>query len=356
MGKKKILSSILAGSLFGLAIVSPVKAMDVENNIGCECVISDDEINNLKVSNSVEILGKKYDLSDVDPSVLKCVAKEFSRINLENLNENDKIEVLTNIKDILDDYEKDPKKYENFPETLEYRPTIFLKQDIQYAQNKIKDLKEEQEALKRTKMVKQEIDIRVSEIQDKIDKLGGWINYSVANFNENSYEPMFCNVETIEENGTKQDVKEIKTLISSVYSTNSYDKIFKVNVNSNGTYSISGNVEIPAVELSEIFMRNLEFENAKAYNILKEIEAVKLSKISKEEQDKKIKKLEKELQSVKAYGISQEIVLLNIEKETIQLTFLAPEDMKERINELDKEINEKTNILNDYIEKSSKGD
>lgn len=351
MSKKKILSSILAGSLFGLAIVAPVKAMNVENNSGYVCVISDDEINNLKVSDGVEVLGKKYDLSNVNPSVLKLIAREFGRINSGNLSESDKTKILTNIKNILEDYKKDPKKYENFPETLEYGPTTFLREDILYVQNKIKDLKQEQEALKKTKMVQQEIDRRVKELQNKIDKLSGWINYSVANFNENSYKKMFCNTEITEETNTKQDVK---SLISSVYATNSYDKIFKVNVNSNGTYTIDGNVQIPKGELSEIFMRNLEFENTKAYNILKEIEAVKLSKISKEEQDKKIKELEKELQSVRAYGISQEIVLLNIEKETIQLTFLSPEAMKERVSELDKEINEKTKILNDYIEKFSK--
>ncbi len=356
MGKKKILSSILAGSLFGLAIMAPVKAIDVENNSGYECTISDDEINNLKVSDGVEILGKKYDLSGVNPSVLKSIANGFSRINSGSLSESDKTKTLTDIKNLLDEYEKDPKKYENFPETLEYGPTTFLREDVNYAQNKIKDLKQEQEALKKTKMVQQEIDKRVKELQDKIDRLSGWINYSVANFNENSYKRMFCNTEVVEETNVKQDVTEVKSLISSVYATNSYDKIFKVSVNSNGTYSIDGNVEVPVSELSEIFMRNLEFENIKAYNILKEIEAVKLSKISKEEQDKKIKELEKELQSVKAYGISQEIVLLNIEKETIQLIFLAPEAMEEKVNELDKEINERTKILNDYIEKSSKGE
>ena len=86
MGRKKILSSILAGTLFGLAVVFPVKAMNVENNSGYECTVSDDEINNLKVSDGVEVLGKKYDLSGVNPSVLKSIAKAFSRKNSGSLS------------------------------------------------------------------------------------------------------------------------------------------------------------------------------------------------------------------------------------------------------------------------------
>ena len=144
MIRKKILSSILAGTLLGLAVIFPVKAMNVKSNSGYECTISDEEINNLKASDGIEILGKKYDLSNVNPSVLKVVAKEISRINSGNLSESDKTKALTDIKNILDDYEKDSKKYENYPETLEYGPATLLRQDIYYVQTKISDLKQEQ--------------------------------------------------------------------------------------------------------------------------------------------------------------------------------------------------------------------
>ena len=348
MIRKKILSSILAGTLLGLAVIFPVKAMNVKSNSGYECTISDEEINNLKASDGIEILGKKYDLSNVNPSVLKVVAKEISRINSGNLSESDKTRALTDIKNILDDYEKDPKKYENYPETLEYGPATLLRQDIYYVQTKISDLKQEQETLKKTKMAEEEINKRVKELQDKIDKLGGWINYSVANFSEDSYKQMFCDMELIEENSTNQDVKEVESLITAVYATNSYNKIFKVSVNSDGTYSVDGNVEVSAGELSEIIEKNLEFENLKVRNLLEEIKAVENSKIAEIEQEKQIKQLKREIESVKAYGLSQEIILLNLERDALEKTKISIEFMEERLNEIDKKISEKLESLKDF--------
>ena len=348
MIRKKILSSILAGTLLGLAVIAPVKAMNVKSNDGYECVISDEEINNLKVSDGIEILGKKYDLSNVNPSVLKTVAKVISRINSGDLSESDKTRALTDIKNILDDYEKDPKKYENYPETLEYGPATLLRQDIYYVQTKISDLKQEQETLKKTKMAEEEINKRVKELQDKIDKLGGWINYSVANFSEDSYKQMFCDMELIEENSTKQDVKDVERLIAAVYATSSYDKIFKVSVNSDGTYSVDGDVEVSVGELSEIIEKNLEFENLKVRNLLEEIKAVENSKIAKVEQEKQIKQLKREIESVKAYGLSQEIILLNLERDALEKTKISIEFMEERLNEIDKKISEKLESLKDF--------
>lgn len=348
MIRKKILSSILAGTLLGLAVIAPVKAVNVKSNSGYECTISDEEINNLKVSDGIEILGKKYDLSNVNPSVLKVVAKEISRINSGDLSESDKTKALTDIKNILDDYEKDSKKYENYPETLEYGPATLLRQDIYYVQTKISDLKQEQETLKKTKMAEEEINKRVKELQDKIDKLGGWINYSVSNFSEDSYKQMFCDMELIEENSTNQDVKDVESLIAAVYATSSYDKIFKVSVNSDGTYSVDGNVEVSVGELSEIIEKNLEFENLKVRNLLEEIKAVENSKIAKVEQEKRIKQLKREIESVKAYGLSQEIILLNLERDALEKTKIRIEFMEERLNEIDKKISEKLESLKDF--------
>lgn len=348
MIRKKILSSILAGTLLGLAVIAPVKAVNVKSNSGYECTISDEEINNLKVSDGIEILGKKYDLSNVNPSVLKVVAKEISRINSGDLSESDKTKALTDIKNILDDYEKDSKKYENYPETLEYGPATLLRQDIYYVQTKISDLKQEQETLKKTKMAEEEINKRVKELQDKIDKLGGWINYSVSNFSEDSYKQMFCDMELIEENSTNQDVKDVESLIAAVYATSSYDKIFKVSVNSDGTYSVDGNVEVSVGELSEIIEKNLEFENLKVRNLLEEIKAVENSKIAKVEQEKRIKQLKREIESVKAYGLSQEIILLNLERDALEKTKISIEFMEERLNEIDKKISEKLESLKDF--------
>lgn len=348
MSKKKILSSILAGILLGLVIIAPVKAMNLENNSGYECTISDEEINNLKVSDGIEILGKKYDLSDVNSSVLKFIAMEISRINSGDLSEIDKTKALTDIKNILDDYEKYPNKYENYTETLEYGPATFLRQDIYNVQTEISNLKQEQETLKKTKMAQVEIDKKVKELQDKINKLGGWINYIVANFSENSYKPMFCDMEVIEKNDTEQDIKEAESLIEAVYATNSYNKIFKVSVNFDGTYSVDGNVEVSAGELLEIIRKNLEFENLKVRSLLQEIKAVENSKIAEIEQEKQIKQLKREIESVKAYGLSQEIILLNLERDAIKKTKISIEFMEERIDEIDKKISENLEILKDF--------
>ena len=284
----------------------------------------------------------------MNPSVLKTVAKVISRINSGDLSESDKTKALTDIKNILDDYEKDSKKYENYPETLEYGPATLLRQDIYYVQTKILDLKQEQETLKKTKMAEEEINKRVKELQDKIDKLGGWINYSVANFSEDSYKQMFCDMELIEENSTKQDVKDVESLIAAVYATSSYDKIFKVSVNSDGTYSVDGDVEVSVGELSEIIEKNLEFENLKVRNLLEEIKAVENSKIAKVEQEKQIKQLKREIESVKAYGLSQEIILLNLERDALEKTKISIEFMEERLNEIDKKISEKLESLKDF--------
>ena len=286
MIRKKILSSILAGTLLGLAVIFPVKAMNVKSNSGYECTISDEEINNLKASDGIE--------------------------------------------------------------TLDYWPSTLLRQDIYYFQTKISDLKQEQETLKKTKMAEEEINKRVKELQDKIDKLGGWINYSVANFSEDSYKQMFCDMELIEENSTNQDVKEVESLITAVYATNSYNKIFKVSVNSDGTYSVDGNVEVSAGELSEIIEKNLEFENLKVINLLEEIKAVENSKIAEIEQEKQIKQLKREIESVKAYGLSQEIILLNLERDALEKTKISIEFMEERLNEIDKKISEKLESLKDF--------
>ena len=193
MQKNKILSSVVAGILLGLSTSSSVKAVD--NKVSSDVICySEEAVKNLDVSGfeSVDILGTKFDLSNVNPSVLQTVARVFNEINSGNLSVAQKNEQLVGIKDLLSKYFSNPSEFENFPVTLDLGPATKLKEEIIYVQSKINDLKSQQESIKLTKMAQQAIDDSVKELQSSIDYLSKWINYAVFSFKDSEYVTTFC--------------------------------------------------------------------------------------------------------------------------------------------------------------------
>lgn len=349
MSRKKILLSILAG--LSLCLFVGINATAVENNSSsnsssyCKYV----DINDIEGFEKVDILGSMYDLSLVNPAVVQSAIRTFDEINTGNLSEDDKNKKLKDIKEMLDEYFKDPEKFENFPVTLDLGPSSLLREEIKYVQDKIKELKDEQESIKKTKMEQRAIDEKVQELQNEINNLSRWVNYSVVNFNSSKYETTFCDILSLDSSvNVEENLGEnVEVLLSSVYVTSDYEDLFRVFVNSNGEFTIEGS-EISDADLLEIIKKNLEFENLKVRNLLEEIKAVENSKIAEIEQEKQIKQLKREIESVKAYGLSQEIILLNLERDALEKTKISIEFMEERINEIDKKISEKLESLKDF--------
>lgn len=343
MNKKNILSFVLIGALFSmtLGVVTKASAKDHVNNI-TQCGYID--TNALKGYESIEILGTKYDLSNVNSAVVQVVIRAYDDINSENLTGELKNETLKPVKEILDKYMNDPSKFENFPVTLDLGPSSLLREEINFVQEKIRDLKEEQESIKRSKMHQKAIDEKVEELQEEINKLSMWINYSVVNFKSENYKKTFCN-EPVVNNDVDQENKEI--LFSFVNADSDHENIFRAIVKSNGEFEIQGS-EISEDEIYEIIERSLEYENLKVRNLLQDIEMIKLTKLSEIEQKNRIKELEKEIQSVKAYGAAKEIILLNLTRSSVERTRISPKLMEERIRIINDEIKQRIETLNKY--------
>lgn len=298
MGRNKILCSIFMGLSFCFLLGSGAKA---SNNFNSEILnFSKDEFN------YVDILGKKYDLSYVNPSVVQAVIRVFDDINSLNLVGEDKNQKLMELSKILDEYFLNPESFENFPTTLDLSPSSLLREEISYVQSKI------------------------SEIEDKneIEFLRSWINYSVVNFNSSDYKRTFLN----------EDL-ENREIFSSVYSTLDFETPFRIIINSDGSFKIQ-NGNISGDELLEIIKWNLEFENYKATYLRNE-----MKNLNSEDE---ILNLEREIESVKAYGVSQEIVLLNLQKEIVKNTKISKEFMEEKLLDLDEKINKRVEILKNF--------
>ena len=299
---------------------------------------------------SVDILGTKFDLSNVNPSVLQTVARVFNEINSGNLSVAQKNEQLVGIKDLLSKYFSNPSEFENFPVTLDLGPATKLKEEIIYVQSKINDLKSQQESIKLTKMAQQAIDDSVKELQSSIDYLSKWINYAVFSFKDSEYVTTFCKEDQHVDNENTTGKLELRPvefdgeLINMAYSTNDYGKVFKISINGDGTFDIKGD-EVDLNELSYSVMKGLEFENIKVRDILNEIETVKMTKVSSEEQKNRIKELEKQINDVKFYAVAQELVLLNIQKDRVKDTKLPQSEIDMRVKELSDKIKEKLQQL-----------
>lgn len=351
MQKNKILSSVLAGMLLGFSTVSSVKAVDkVSSDVIC---YSEEAVEDLDVSGfeNVDILGTKFDLSNVNPSVLQSVARVFNEINSGELSISKKNERLVGLKDLLNKYFKNPSEFVDFPVTLDLGPTTKLREEIIYVQSKINDLKAQQESIKLTRMAQKAIDDAVKELQSSIDYLSKWINYSLVNFKASEYKTTFCNYDDHilddEDKNNKLEVRPVKfdgELINMAYSTNDYGKVFTVSINGDGTFDIKGD-EIDLNELSDSIKKGLEFENIKIRDILKEIEAVKMTKVTGQEQKNRIKELEKQINDVKFYALAQELVLLNMEKDRLKETKLPQSEVDMRVKELNDEIDQRLQQL-----------
>lgn len=338
MNKNKILSLGLASSLFMLGFNINVNAFESNGVISSE--LTDKMYEKFEGYSKIDILGNSYDLSNIDSAILYVIAKMFDSINEGNLSDDKIKEYKEKIIDLLDDYNKDPEKYENFPVTLDLNPATFLRDEIIVVQNKINNLKVEQDNLKRSDMGQDYIDKRVGEIQTYIDNLVSWINYSVVNFKSSEYKQTFTET-LLDENKTNSE-----QLINMVYTDSEYKKIFSVSVNLDGSFILDSD-DISNLELSQVIKKGLEYENLKIRNINEEIDKIKKYKISTIDQENMINILEIQAENVKAYSLAQEIVLLNLEIDAIKSSRASVDFINNRVEELTSEINSRIyNIIN----------
>lgn len=347
MGKNKILSSILAGLSLCLFMGSTTSAIEGNSSVVSPSYFNYDSISNLNNFEKVDILDSKYDLSGVNPAVIQALVRSFDSINSGNLSGEEKNKKLSDMKEFIEDYLKDPSKFENFPVTLDLGPTTLFREEIMFVQEQIGKLKDEQKAIKDTKMAQTSIDEKVKELQTEIDNLSKWINYSVYNFQSDNYKQTFTNSSKIEVNNENEE--EVYTLLTHVYSTPDYNELFKVSVNSDGKFVSDKEI---IGDLIEVVKKNLEFENLKVRKLLEKVEMIKNSKIAQIEMDKQIKEVKMEIESVKAYGLSQEIILLNLEKDSVSRLRISQELIQERIKNIDDKINENVNDLKKFKENS----
>lgn len=336
MGRNKILSLGLASSLFMFGMNLNVNAL---GNSGIIFELKDDTLDKINEYSKIDILGSKYDLVDVNSAVIQAIAKIFDIINANDIS-NDKIdEYKKEIKYLLDDYNEDPKKYETFPMTLEIGPATFLRDEIIIVQNRIKDLKIEQDNIKRSNNDQSYIDQKVNELQKTIDSLSSWINYSVVNFRSSEYKQTFT------EDSFKINESDVQELINIICTDREYKDVYSIRVNSDGSFSVDGK-EIS--NLSDIIKNGLEYENLKIRNLNKEIEMVKSSKISIIDQENIINELNKQIENVKAYSLGQEIILLGLEIDSIKNSKLSIEAINTRVEELTSSIKVKLESLKNH--------
>ena len=343
MNKKNILSFVLVGALFSLTLgmVTKADAKDNMNNITqCGTI----NVDKLKEYDTVEILGKKYNFSNINPAVVQVAIRTYDDINTNNIIGSLKTKKLKDLTVFLDQYLLDPSKFQNFPITLDLGPSSLLREEIQIVRTKMDDLKKEQETIKLSKMHPKAIEEKVNELQEEINKLAKWINYSVVNFKSESYRETFCE-DTILVDGNNKENKQV--LFSFVSSNSDHDKIFRALIKENGEFEIQGE-DLSDMEIAEIIQRSTEFENLKVRNLLKEKDAINLSKLAQIEKDKRIKAINKEIQSVKAYGTAKEIILLNLSKSAVEKTRISPNLMEERINMINDQLKGKIENLNKY--------
>lgn len=346
MKRKNLVSLVLMGALFGMASNIGANAMlKNRNEVKVSNCTNIDE-NAIKNYEIIEILGSKYDLSNIDPGVLQVGIRIYDEINAQKLTGNEKDKQLKPFKEMLDDYKKNPSKYENFPVTLDLGPSSLLREEIAQVQGKIKDLKNQQETVKKTKMHPKAIEEKVEELQKEINKFVKWINYSVVNFNSDEYKQTFCNEENKGENPVNNQVS--KEYLFDFIDVNTDNKdVFRVIIKNDGQIKIEGKVSSEN-EVIQAVEKSIEFENLKVRSLLEEIEAIKLTKLPQIEKDNRISEINSKVQSVKAYGTAKEILLLNLTKSAVEKTRIAPEAMKEKIKEINDGINERINVLKEY--------
>ncbi len=341
MGKNKILRSILLGLSFGFILGYTTNALSsgAIRNVSLKDVITEGNLQNYQY---VDILGKKYDLSLVNPAVIQTVIRTFDYVNSGNANEKDKNERLREVSKLLDDYLDNPEDFVNFPVTLDLGPWTFLMEEIQCIQSRISDLKDKQSVIK-TEGNQGNISLKINEIQDEIDGLSRWINYSVENFNSSTYKRTFY--DSLDENKVDDGV-----IFSCVYPNLDFEDVFRVSVNSEGNVTLQDE-NIPLIDLVDTIKSNLEFENIKIRYLREKIKDLTESMNQGLDLKSEILNLRKEVESVKVYEIGQEIILLNLEKEAVKNTKISAEFMEEKLNNLQEIINEKVKILKEFNEK-----
>jgi len=336
MNKNKIFSLGLASSLFMLGLNVNVNAVESKGVVSSE--LTNNIYEEFKGYSRIDILGNNYDLSNVDSAVLQIIAKKFDAINGGSLSDDKIKEYQKEIMDLLDDYNKDPKKYENLPVTLDLNPVTFLREEIVIVQNKINSLKAEQDNLKISDIGQDYIDKKVEEIQLYIDNLISWINYSVVNFKSSEYKQTFT------ENLFKENKFRNEQLINMVYVDSEYKNVFIVNVNLDGSFSSDSN-DITDLDLNQVIKKGLEYENLKIRNINEEIDKIRKSKIDVIDQENMINELNRQIESAKAYSLAQEIVLLNLEIDAIKSSKASVDFINNIVEELTDEINSRIDSI-----------
>lgn len=323
MGKNKILSSILIGLSFYF-VSSSVQNVYAKDNL--QSILSYVDIDKFK---EIDISGSKYDLALVNPSVVQAVIRVFDDVNSGALSVSEENSRLEEVSKLLDEYSMNPKSFENFPVTLDLSPSTLLREEIEYVQSKILELKDKKESLGDDG----------GNIQKEIGGLSSWVNYSVVNFESSKYKRTFSDL-------SKEEFTDSK-IFSSVYSTLDFEKVFRIFINSDGSFEIQ-NKDISNMELFDIIKSNIEFENYKVRYLINKLDNLRNLLKSNSNVEGEILNLKREIESVKAYGISQEIVLLNMQKDFVKHSKVSEEFMEEKIRHIDDEISKRVDVLKEF--------
>lgn len=335
MNGRKLLSILLASTLLGIGINTNVSFAGSNPAIHENLSVCDfSEIKDYEGYETLDILGSEYDLSSMDSGFLLVVIRNFDLINSGNLNDDEILEGKKYIKSLLDKYIENPEFASNLAITLEFGPSNMLLSEISLIQDKINELKLKQESIKNTKMAQQEIEAQVNEIQNEIDKLRRWINYSIFHFNSGEYKQTICN----------SDVEESKQVLMNYIYVNEDLSLIDVDVNTDGSFDIK-NSSITNYDLSKFVKNALEYENIKLRNLYNEVDMIKKSKIVDGDQKLRVEELNKEIERVKAYALGQEIILLNLDREAVKLSRLSPEAIEQRVSELTEKINSRVSSI-----------
>lgn len=312
----------------------------------------------------VNIDGTNYDISEINNlALIKRVLEVQADINNDVANP----EEVKELKELLDMYFTDPKLVEHLPITLDLGPAQLMAEEIMKIIEEIEEFKKEIEALRLTKMAQQAIDEQVAILEDEILQLKHIIGEFVRTFDGEFFlkdeENAIPGTGIPVDNKGTADKGEVtpskvvpankvevgQVVLGNIFTSLDNKHVFRIEVLSNGTHKITGAAPEQLEELVKILEENIEFENNKAFNLSKEIAALKMTKMSQEEINKRVNELKLQMNSVKVYGMISEVVLLNLEKDSVMRSRLIEEEQKARIGELNNEINNKVASIKDYM-------
>ena len=345
MNKSKILYSVLVGLLLGFSVVIPTKTLAKEPS----SQVSYLETEKILEFESVKILDSNYDLSSVrSAGLLRAIISTFDNINSTTPSLEENSEKFLQVKNMLEEYFKNPEQFDNVPETLDLNPSVFLRDEVVYVQGKIEELNKEKESIANSEESEQFKNDRISEIQNDIDMLRNWINFSITGFKSSEYKQTFLNSDNLVSSNS-DDLNLISSVVSPDFD---YKNLFGVSLDSNGNFLFENYESSSEHDIVSIIRKEMEFKNFKVRHMLNEalaeVNDMGVLQIVNFEKDKELEKLNREIEQIKADFVAQEILLLNIEKEAIGNTKISEEAKKEKIDNINKLIKEKLDILTDF--------